>query len=207
MPKLRSVPLAQLRLWALLKPSQSKPYGFASFPKGESFIKVKIMSETKLSHFDASGSAVMVDVSEKPVTARQAVARGIITMNAAAFAAVRDGTAQKGDVLGVARIAGIMAAKRTSELIPLCHPLPLSKLTVDFHLLPEQQAVEAVCTARTTGVTGVEMEALTGVSAALLTIYDMCKAVDKGMELGEIHLVEKTGGKSGHYVRAEGGYV
>ena len=146
----------------------------------------------------------MVDVSEKPVTARQAVARGIITMNAAAFAAVRDGTAQKGDVLGVARIAGIMAAKRTSELIPLCHPLPLSKLTVDFHLLPEQQAVEAVCTVRTIGVTGVEMEALTGVSAALLTIYDMCKAVDKGMELGEIHLVEKTGGKSGHYVRARG---
>ena len=207
MLRLRRMPLAQLRLWALLKPSQSKPYGFASFPKGESFIKVKIMSETKLSHFDASGSAVMVDVSEKPVTARQAVARGIITMNAAAFAAVRDGTAQKGDVLGVARIAGIMAAKRTSELIPLCHPLPLSKLTVDFHLLPEQQAVEAVCTARTIGVTGVEMEALTGVSAALLTIYDMCKAVDKGMDLGEIHLVEKTGGKSGHYVRAEGGYV
>ena len=207
MLRLRRMPLAQLRLRALLKPSQSKPYGFASSPKGERFIKVKIMSETKLSHFDASGSAVMVDVSEKPVTARQAVARGIITMNAAAFAAVRDGTAQKGDVLGVARIAGIMAAKRTSELIPLCHPLPLSKLTVDFHLLPEQQAVEAVCTARTIGVTGVEMEALTGVSAALLTIYDMCKAVDKGMELGEIHLVEKTGGKSGHYVRAEGGYV
>ena len=207
MLRLRRMPLAQLRLRALLKPSQSKPYGFASSPKGEIFIKVKIMSETKLSHFDVSGSAVMVDVSEKPVTARQAVARGIITMNAAAFAAVRDGTAQKGDVLGVARIAGIMAAKRTSELIPLCHPLPLSKLTVDFHLLPEQQAVEAVCTARTIGVTGVEMEALTGVSAALLTIYDMCKAVDKGMELGEIHLVEKTGGKSGHYVRAEGGYV
>ncbi len=207
MLRLRRMPLAQLRLRALLKPSQSKPYGFASSPKWESFIKVKIMSETKLSHFDASGSAVMVDVSEKPVTARQAVARGIITMNAAAFAAVRDGTAQKGDVLGVARIAGIMAAKRTSELIPLCHPLPLSKLTVDFHLLPEQQAVEAVCTARTIGVTGVEMEALTGVSAALLTIYDMCKAVDKGMELGEIHLVEKTGGKSGHYMRAEGGYV
>ena len=207
MLRLRRMPLAQLRLRALLKPSQSKPYGFASSPKGEIFIKVKIMSETKLSHFDASGSAVMVDVSEKPVTARQAVARGIITMNAAAFAAVRDVTAQKGDVLGVARISGIMAAKRTSELIHLCHPLPLSKLTVDFHLLPEQQAVEAVCTARTIGVTGVEMEALTGVSAALLTIYDMCKAVDKGMELGEIHLVEKTGGKSGHYVRAEGGYV
>ena len=207
MLRLRRMPLAQLRLRALLKPSQSKPYGFASSPKEESFIKVTLMSETKLSHLDASGSAVMVDVSEKPVTAREATAHGIITMNAEAFAAVQSGTVKKGDVLGVARIAGIMAAKRTSELIPLCHPLPLSKLTVDFHLLPEQQAVEAVCTARTIGVTGLELEALTGVSAALLTIYDMCKAVDKGMELGEIHLVEKTGGKSGHYIRAEGGYV
>ena len=165
------------------------------------------MSETNLTHFDAAGNAVMVDVSEKPVTARQAVARGIITMNAEAFAAVERGTVKKGDVLGVARIAGIMAAKRTSELIPLCHPLPLAKVSVDFTLLPERQAVEAVCTVKTTGVTGVEMEALTGVSTALLTIYDMCKAVDKGMELGEIGLVEKTGGKSGHYVRAEGGYV
>lgn len=165
------------------------------------------MSETNLTHFDAAGNAVMVDVSEKPVTARQAVARGIITMNAEAFAAVERGTVKKGDVLGVARIAGIMATKRTSELIPLCHPLPLTKVSVDFTLLPERQAVEAVCTVKTTCVTGVEMEALTGVSTALLTIYDMCKAVDKGMELGEIGLVEKTGGKSGHYVRAEGGYV
>lgn len=165
------------------------------------------MTETNLTHFDAAGNAVMVDVSEKPVTARQAVARGIITMNAEAFAAVERGTVKKGDVLGVARIAGIMATKRTSELIPLCHPLPLTKVSVDFTLLPERQAVEAVCIVKTTGVTGVEMEALTGVSAALLTIYDMCKAVDKGMELGEIGLVEKTGGKSGHYVRAEGGYV
>ena len=165
------------------------------------------MSETNLIHFDAAGNAVMVDVSEKPVTARQAVARGIITMNAEAFAAVERGTVKKGDVLGVARIAGIMATKRTSELIPLCHPLPLTKVSVDFTLLPERQAVEAVCTVKTTGVTGVEMEALTGVSAALLTVYDMGKAVDKGMELGEIGLVEKTGGKSGHYVRAEGGYV
>lgn len=165
------------------------------------------MSETNLTHFDAAGNAVMVDVSEKPVTARQAVARGIITMNAEAFAAVERGTVKKGDVLGVARIAGIMATKRTSELIPLCHPLPLTKVSVDFTLLPERQAVEAVCTVKITGVTGVEMEALTGVSTALLTIYDMCKAVDKGMELGEIGLVEKTGGKSGHYVRAEGGYV
>ena len=165
------------------------------------------MSETNLTHFDAAGNAVMVDVSEKPVTARQAVARGIITMNAEAFAAVERGTVKKGDVLGVARIAGIMATKRTSELVPLCHPLPLTKVSVDFTLLPERQAVEAVCTVKTTGVTGVEMEALTGVSTALLTIYDMCKAVAKGMELGEIGLVEKTGGKSGHYVRAEGGYV
>lgn len=164
-------------------------------------------TETNLTHFDASGNAVMVDVSEKAVTFREAVAHGIITMNAEAFAAVESGTIKKGDVLGVARIAGIMATKRTSELIPLCHPLPLTKVSVDFRLLPQRRAVEALCTVRTAGVTGVEMEALTGVSTALLTIYDMCKAVDKGMELGEIHLVEKTGGKSGHYVRAEGGYV
>ena len=142
------------------------------------------MTETNLTHFDASGNAVMVDVSEKAVTFREAVAHGIITMNAEAFAAVESGTVKKGDVLGVARIAGIMATKRTSDLIPLCHPLPLTKVSVDFRLLPQRRAVEA-----------------------LLTIYDMCKAVDKGMELGEIHLVEKTGGKSGHYVRAEGGYV
>ena len=157
------------------------------------------MSENNLTHFDAAGNAVMVDVSGKPVTAREATARGILTMNAEAFAAVQSGTVKKGDVLGVARIAGIMAAKRTS--------LPLTKVCVDFELLPEQQAVEARCTVKTSGVTGVEMEALTGVSTALLTIYDMCKAVDKGMELSGIHLVEKTGGKSGHYIRAEGGYV
>ena len=165
------------------------------------------MSETKLTHFDTSGNAIMVDVSEKPVTAREATAHGVITMNAEAFAAVREGTAKKGDVLGVARIAAIMATKRTSELIPLCHPLSLSKVAVEFALDEARQAVEAFCTVKTTGVTGVEMEALTGVSTALLTIYDMCKAVDKGMELGEIHLVKKSGGKSGLYVRAEGGYV
>ena len=162
---------------------------------------------SQLSHFDETGNAVMVDVSEKPVTAREATAHGVNTMNAEAFAAVREGTAKKGDVLGVARIAGIMATKRTSELIPLCHPLPLSKVAVEFALDEARQAVEAFCTVKTTGVTGVEMEALTGVSTALLTIYDMCKAVDKGMELGEIHLVKKSGGKSGLYVRAEGGYV
>ena len=161
----------------------------------------------EFTHFDEQGNARMVDVTAKGETVREAVAKGRIRVSEECFEKIREGTMAKGDVLGVARVAGIMATKRTSELIPLCHPLPLSKLTVDFHLLPEQQAVEAVCTARTIGVTGVEMEALTGVSAALLTIYDMCKAVDKGMEMGEIHLVEKTGGKSGHYVRAEGGYV
>ena len=161
----------------------------------------------ELTHFDTAGNAVMVDVSDKGETCREAVAAGHITVSPACFAAIRDGGAKKGDVLGVARVAGIMATKRTSELIPLCHPLPLTKVSVDFRLLPERQAVEALCTVKTAGVTGVEMEALTGVSTALLTIYDMCKAVDKGMELGEIHLVEKTGGKSGHYIRAEGGYV
>ena len=167
------------------------------------------MEETKtnLTHFDAAGNAVMVDVSEKPVTAREATAHGVITMNEEAFDAVRNGTVKKGDVLGVARIAGIMATKRTSELIPLCHPLPLTKVAIEFRLLPERRAVEAFCTVKTSGVTGVEMEALTGVSTALLTIYDMCKAVDKGMELGEIRLDRKSGGKSGLYIRAEGGYV
>ncbi len=153
--------------------------------------------EKKLNHFDAAGNAVMVDVSEKAVTARTAIARGEIRVSGEILSAIRAGTMQKGDVLGVARIAGIMAAKRTSELIPLCHPLSLTKCAVDFTLLPDR--VEARCIVRTDGKTGVEMEALTGVTAALLTIYDMCKAVDKGMVLGEIHLVEKTGGKSGDF--------
>lgn len=165
------------------------------------------MTENKLTHFDAAGNAVMVDVSGKPVTAREAVARGVITMNEAAFAALAGGTVQKGDVLGVARVAGIMATKHTSDLIPLCHPLPLTKAALDFRLLPERRAVEARCTVRTSGVTGVEMEALTGVSTALLTIYDMCKALDKGMELGEICLESKSGGKSGPYRRAGGSHA
>ena len=165
------------------------------------------MTENKLTHFDAAGNAVMVDVSGKPVTAREAVARGVITMNEAAFAALAGGTVQKGDVLGVARVAGIMATKRTSDLIPLCHPLPLTKAALDFRLLPERRAVEARCTVRTSGVTGVEMEALIGVSTALLTIYDMCKALDKGMELGEICLESKSGGKSGPYRRAGGSHA
>ena len=157
------------------------------------------MTDNKLTHFDASGNAVMVDVSEKTVTFREATAHGIITMNAEAFAAVESGTVKKGDVLGVARIAGIMATKRTSELIPLCHPLPLTKVSVDFRLLPERQAVEALCTVKTAGVTGVEMEALTAVSVAALTIYDMCKAVQKDMQITNIRLLAKSGGKSGDY--------
>ncbi len=148
-------------------------------------------------HIDSEGNAVMVDVSEKAVTKRTATACGRIRMNAQTFAAVRDGAVKKGDVLGVAQIAGIMAAKRTAELIPLCHPLPITSCTVTFTLLAENCEIEAVCTTGLTGRTGVEMEALTGVSAALLTIYDMCKALDRGMTLGNIHLVEKAGGRSG----------
>ena len=157
------------------------------------------MSENNLTHFDAAGNAVMVDVSAKPVTTREAIAHGIITMNAEAFAAVQSGTVKKGDVLGVARIAGIMATKRTSDLIPLCHTLLLTKSAVEFTLHPEEHSIEAECTVRCEGQTGVEMEALTGVSVALLTVYDMCKAIDKRMTLGEIHLVEKHGGKSGDF--------
>lgn len=159
------------------------------------------MSENNLTHFDAAGNAVMVDVSEKPVTAREATAHGIITMNADAFAAVQSGTVKKGDVLGVARVAGIMATKRTSDLIPLCHPLMLSHASVDFTVLEEEGAIQAECTVKLSGKTGVEMEALTGVTVALLTIYDMCKAVDRSMELSDIHLVHKEGGKSGVYDR------
>ena len=135
------------------------------------------MNDNNLTHFDAAGNAVMVDVSAKPVTTREAIAHGIITMNAEAFAAVQSGTVKKGDVLGVARIAGIMATKRTSELIPLCHPLPLTKVGIEFRLLPERQAVEALCTVKTSGVTGVEMEALTGVSTALYVMGEQA-AVD-----------------------------
>lgn len=157
--------------------------------------------EGKFNHFDEGGNAVMVDVSDKGATRREAVARGEIRVSEAVMDAIAGKTAAKGDVLGVARVAGIMAAKRTGELIPLCHPLMLSNAAVDFALHPERLAVEAVCTVKVEGKTGVEMEALTGVSVALLTIYDMCKAMDKSMELGEIHLVRKQGGKSGDYSR------
>ena len=158
------------------------------------------MSE-KLSHFDAAGNAAMVDVTAKPETVRTAVAEGFIRVGPEAMRAILSGSAQKGDVLGVARVAGIMGVKRTPELIPLCHPLMIGKASVDFRVDEAASTVTAVCTAATTGKTGVEMEALTGVSVALLTVYDMLKAVDKGMEIGGIRLMEKTGGKSGDFKR------
>lgn len=154
-------------------------------------------------HFDEAGNAVMVDVSDKAVTARVAVATGSIRVSEAVMQAITAGTAKKGDVLGVARLAGIMATKRTAELIPLAHPLALTKCAVDFELDAVGGTITAFCTARTDGKTGVEMEALTGVSVALLTIYDMCKAIDKRMLIGAIHLVEKRGGKSGDFLYAE----
>ena len=154
----------------------------------------------EFTHFDQGGKAWMVDVGGKEDTRREAVAEGTIRMSGECFERVAQGSIEKGDVLGTARIAGIMGAKKTAELIPLCHLLNLTKLSVDFELLPEEYAIRAVCTAGTVGKTGAEMEALTGVSCALLTIYDMCKAVDKAMEIGEIRLVRKSGGKSGEFV-------
>lgn len=152
---------------------------------------------TKLTHLDDAGQATMVDVSAKASTVREAVAEGRISMSAEALAAIRDGTAKKGDVLATARIAGIMAAKRTSELIPLCHPLMLSKVAVDFAF--EENGIRATATARLTGQTGVEMEALTAVSVALLTLYDMAKSLDKAMIISDIRLISKSGGKSGDW--------
>lgn len=150
-----------------------------------------------LTHFDEKGKAIMVDVTEKKETVREATATGKITVNKEVFQAVKSGTAGKGDVLGVATTAGIMGAKRTSDLIPMCHILPITKCKVEFELVESELAIYCDCTVRVTGKTGVEMEALTGVSVALLTVYDMCKAMDKKMEIGEIYLVKKTGGKSG----------
>lgn len=155
-------------------------------------------------HMDENGNAVMVDVGQKNVTRRTAVARGILTMSEACFAIVRDGRAKKGDVLTVAQVAGIMATKRTAELIPLCHSLALTKSTLEFTLRPDTREIEAVCTVQCEGKTGVEMEALTGASVALLTVYDMCKAVDRSMCIRELRLVEKLGGKSGHFIYEQG---
>jgi len=152
-----------------------------------------------LSHFDDQGRAHMVDVSEKPVTARIAVARGSVKMTAATLAMITEGRAKKGDVLGVARLAGIMAAKKTADLIPLCHPLPITKVAIDLTPDANLPGIVVEATVKTGGQTGVEMEALTAVSVACLTIYDMIKAVEKSMSIESIHLVLKDGGKSGRY--------
>lgn len=151
----------------------------------------------EFTHFDAQGNAIMVDVSKKAETVREATACGRIRMSEECFHMVRSGGMKKGDVFGVARIAGIMGAKKTSDLIPLCHVIGLTGVEVEFGLYPEICTIEARCTARTVGKTGVEMEALTGANVALLTIYDMCKAVDRGMSIEGIHLLHKSGGKSG----------
>lgn len=153
----------------------------------------------EFNHFDQAGNAIMVDVTEKEVTTRTAVAQGSIKVCAEILEAIKNGTSKKGDVLGVARVAGIMATKRTSDLIPMCHPLALNKCSIDFDIDENVGTVTAVCTVRTDGKTGVEMEALTGVSVTLLTIYDMCKAIDKRMCIENIHLVSKQGGKSGDF--------
>lgn len=151
-----------------------------------------------LTHFDAAGKAAMVDISAKAVTERRATARGRVVMRPETLALIREGRAGKGDVLGVARLAGIMAAKRTADLIPLCHPLPLTSVKLELEPV-EPDAVEIAATVSTAGRTGVEMEALTAVSVALLTIYDMAKALDRHMVLGEIRVVAKSGGKSGDW--------
>lgn len=153
-----------------------------------------------LTHFDASGQAHMVDVSAKEQTHRRAVAHGRITMQPATFTKLSQGDAKKGDVLGVARLAGIMAAKQTGALIPLCHPIPLTRVTVDFVTDPQTCSVTCTATSETVGRTGVEMEALTAASIALLTIYDMLKAIDRGMVIDGVKLLEKHGGKSGSWV-------
>mgnify|MGYP000736759440 CR=1 FL=1 len=161
--------------------------------------------DPRLTHLDDAGTANMVDVSEKDVSHRIAVARGTVTMRAETLALIRSGNAKKGDVIGTARIAGIMAAKKTHELIPLCHPLLLSKITVDIEADEALPGLIVTATTKVSGQTGVEMEALTACSLSCLTIYDMAKAVDRGMVIGDIRLVEKAGGKSGHWTLEKDG--
>ncbi len=160
------------------------------------------MSE-RFTHFDAEGQAHMVDVGDKDVTRRVAIASGSIRMQAQTLAMILEGGHKKGDVLGVARIAGIMGAKRTSDLVPLCHPLPLTKVSIEFNPDMPLDSIRCRATAQTRGQTGVEMEALCAVQVALLTIYDMCKAVDRGMVIENVRLEEKSGGKSGHWQRSD----
>jgi len=169
--------------------------GEISYTKGKYTGGDKMGKE--FSHFDKNGNAVMVDVSAKTPTFRTALATGYITVGPEIMEAVTEGNIKKGDVLGVARVAGIMGVKQTSALIPMCHPLPIQKCSVDFELDQQNSRIHVYCMVKTEGKTGVEMEALTGVQITLLTIYDMCKAIDKHMVMSEIHLVEKTGGKSG----------
>ncbi|MEM9633451.1 MAG: cyclic pyranopterin monophosphate synthase MoaC [Pseudomonadota bacterium] len=161
--------------------------------------------ESKLTHLDAAGAANMVDVSQKNTTHRIAVARGTITMRQETLDLIRSGNAKKGDVIGTARIAGILAAKKTHELIPLCHPLMLSKVTIDIDVDESLPGLAVTATTKVSGQTGVEMEALTACSLACLTIYDMAKAVDRGMVIGDIRLIEKAGGKSGHWTLEKDG--
>lgn len=156
--------------------------------------------ENKLTHFDSKGNAIMVDVSEKDITQRIAIAKGKIYVNEDVINAIVNDAVEKGDVLGVARVAGIMGVKRTSEFIPMCHPLMITKCSIDFNVNEDEKYIEAICTVKVNGKTGVEMEALTGVNVTLLTIYDMCKAIDKTMEITEVHLAKKTGGKSGEFI-------
>ncbi len=160
------------------------------------------MSDT-FTHFDADGRAHMVDVGDKDITERIAVASGSIRMQAQTLALILEGGHKKGDVLGVARIAGIMGAKRTSDLVPLCHPLPLTRVSIDYRPDTTLHSIHCTATAKTHGKTGVEMEALCAVQVALLTIYDMCKAVDRGMVIENVQLEEKAGGKSGHWKRSD----
>ena len=160
-------------------------------------------AKARLTHVDESGAARMVDVGGKPDTRREAVARGRVSMRPETLALIRENAFDKGDVLGVARIAGIMGGKDTARIIPLCHPLPLNAIDVEFALNESESAVEITGSARTTGKTGVEMEALTAVSIAALTIYDMCKAVDRGMRIESVRLVRKTGGQSGDVILEE----
>lgn len=155
----------------------------------------------EFTHFDKEGKAIMVDVSKKKDSEREAIASGKITLSREAFQMVKAGDMKKGDVLGIARISAIMGAKKTWELIPLCHILNLSKVSVELNLKEEDSTIELICTVKTVGKTGVEMEALTGVNVGLLTIYDMCKAVDKSMVISDVMLLKKTGGKSGVWER------
>lgn len=159
------------------------------------------MTSNRLTHFDADGDAHMVDVGDKDVTARRAVAAGRIAMQGATLSMIKNGEHKKGDVLGIARIAAIMASKKTAELVPLCHPIMLTRVAVTFTLDDEAAAVDCQVVTETRERTGVEMEAIIAVQAALATIYDMCKAVDRGMQITDVRLLEKSGGRSGHWVR------